>query len=97
VYCYAERVPDTEANAFNGSYIEYATLHVPAGAINSYKATAPWSSFGNIVPLTDENMGVEQLTSDDRQMTVYDLTGRRVAHPTKSGIYIVGGKKVVIK
>ena len=27
---------------------------------------------------------------------IYDLTGRRVTHPTK-GIYIVGGRKVVIK
>jgi hypothetical protein len=48
VYCYAETVPGTVANAFDGSYPEYATLHVPAGAINSYKTTAPWSSFGTI-------------------------------------------------
>ena len=48
VYCYAESVPSTEADAFDGSNPEYATLHVPAGAINSYKATAPWSSFGTI-------------------------------------------------
>ena len=46
VYCYAETVPTTEANAFNGSDIEHATLHVPASAINSYKSTAPWSGFG---------------------------------------------------
>ena len=51
VYCYAESVPSTEADAFDGSYPEYATLHVPAGAINSYKATAPWSSFGTIVAI----------------------------------------------
>ena len=46
VYCYAEKVPSTETNAFNGSYIEYATLHVPASAVNEYKNTAPWSGFG---------------------------------------------------
>ena len=56
VYCYAEMVPSTETNAFDGSYIEYATLHVPAGAIESYKATAPWSSFGTIVSLTNEKV-----------------------------------------
>ena len=52
VYCYAERVPSTESNTFEGSYPEYATLHVPAASIDSYKATAPWSSFGKIVGLS---------------------------------------------
>ena len=51
VYCYAENVPKTVENAFGGSYPEYATLHVPANAINSYKGTAPWSNFGTIVNL----------------------------------------------
>ena len=51
VYCHAERVPYTEGGAFRGSYIEYATLHVPASALNDYKTTAPWSSFGTIVSL----------------------------------------------
>ena len=46
VYCYAEKVPGTETNAFKDSYVEYATLHVPASAINEYKTTEPWSSFG---------------------------------------------------
>ena len=40
--------------------------------------------------------GVEQLTIDKSQSTVYDLHGRRVENPGK-GIYIIGGKKVVIK
>ena len=52
VYCYAEQVPSTKSDAFNGSYPEYATLHVPAASIDSYKATAPWSSFGKIVGLS---------------------------------------------
>ena len=97
VYCYAESVPSTKADAFDGSYIEYATLHVPASAINSYKANAPWSSFGTIVCLTDEDMGIEQLTNDNSQQTIYDLCGRRVDNPVKGGIYIVGGKKMMIK
>ena len=42
-------MPNTQTDAFNGSYIDFATLHVPASAIESYKATAPWSSFKNIV------------------------------------------------
>ena len=52
VYCYAENVPSTESDAFDGSYPEYITLHVPDASIDSYKATAPWSSFGKIIPLS---------------------------------------------
>lgn len=34
---------------FSGSYIEYATLHVPAASVEQYKAAAPWNNFGTIV------------------------------------------------
>ena len=97
VYCHAETVPSTELSAFDGSNIGQATLHVPASALDSYRATAPWSEFDNIVALTDEEMGVEQLTMDNARITIYDLHGRRVATPTKDGIYIVDGKKVMVK
>ena len=97
VYCYAESVPRTKADAFNGSLPEYATLHVPAGAINSYKATAPWSSFGNIVALTEEEMSIEKSEiKNQKSEIIYDLQGHRVTHPTK-GIYIIDGKKKAIK
>ena len=51
VYCLATSVPSAESDAFNESYPEYMTLHVPEEAINSYKTTAPWSSFGTVVTL----------------------------------------------
>ena len=53
VYCYAEKVPSTDSFAFVISPIQNATLHVPAASIDSYKATEPWSGFGNIVALTE--------------------------------------------
>jgi len=51
VYCYAENVLDTDIDAFNDSYIEYATLHVPVGSIDAYKAKEPWSKFKSIVKI----------------------------------------------
>ena len=51
VYCYAEKVPSTDASAFEGSDIEYSTLHVPGSSLSSYKTTAPWSGFGTIKAL----------------------------------------------
>jgi hypothetical protein len=51
VYCYAENVPSTKANAFEDSYIDYATLHVPMASIDAYKAVEPWKSFKTILGL----------------------------------------------
>ena len=48
VYCHAATVPSTNTDAFDDSNIENATLHVPASAMDEYKNTAPWSSFGTI-------------------------------------------------
>lgn len=63
VYCYAVDVPRAESDAFEDSYPEYATLHVPASAIESYRNTAPWSSFGKIVPLEEGSNIITQSAS----------------------------------
>ena len=96
VYCYAKTTPSTGAKTFDSPNIENATLHVPASALEAYKTTTPWSSFGNIVALTDEEMGINELTNDDAQTEIYDLSGRLVEKADK-GIYIINGRKVVIK
>ncbi len=54
VYCYAEKVPSTSNDAFDGSYPEYITLHVPDASVESYRTTEPWSSFGKIVGLSGD-------------------------------------------
>ena len=69
--------------------------------MDAYKATAPWSGFGNVVPLTeDDNLsGVSVVNSDTSFNTatpVYNLSGQRLMVPQK-GINIVNGKKVVVK
>ena len=53
------------------------------------------------VPVTglagDDNAGVTEIISSEPQDNVcYDLYGRKVAHPTK-GLYLINGKKVLIK
>jgi len=42
---------------------------------------------------------IEQLTIDKSQLIIYDLTGRKVLdiENLKGGIYIVNGRKVMIK
>ena len=51
VFCYAENVPNTGSYVFYNSPISSATLHVPAGSMNSYKAEYPWKEFGSIVAI----------------------------------------------
>ena len=41
--------------------------------------------------------GISEITAPDADAKVYDLMGRRVDNTAKKGIYIVNGKKVVIK
>ena len=38
---------------------------------------------------------VLQLTIDNSQLTIYDLTGRKIETITEKGIYIINGKKVI--
>ena len=78
-----------------GFYKVKAGVKVPAGKcyLSVALTSAPdFLGFGG-----DDTTGIE--TIDNSQFTidnVYDLQGRRVAQPTK-GLYIVNGKKVIIK
>ena len=69
VYCYAEKVPSTKSNTFEGSYPENATLHVPAASIESYNTTEPWSNFGTIKALSTTTLvDGEEFENDSEQM-----------------------------
>ncbi len=61
VYCYAEKVPSTNSEAFKDSYLEYATLHVPAESVSLYQQAEPWSGFKSIVALNGETPDVPEV------------------------------------
>jgi hypothetical protein len=52
VYCYAVNVPSISYDAFEGSYPQYATLHVPDESIGNYRNSYTWNEFGTIVGLS---------------------------------------------
>ena len=54
-YCYAEKVPDVGISVFHSTGIGNTILHVPAGSIEAYKSTEPWSKAKEIVPLTEDD------------------------------------------
>ena len=74
-----------ENEFYNGAFKAY--LEMPAQA-----ATAAFYGFDWAGTTTIENVEVE-----NEVKTIYDLTGRRVEAITAPGIYIVGGKKVLVK
>ena len=102
VYCYTEDIPLTNSTAFNESPISSATLHVPATSIEEYKRTAPWSGFGTIVALTEQEIAdVIEDVKTTTEIVRYDIHGRQISTPQK-GINIIQfkdgtKKKVLIK
>ena len=68
VYCLAANVPSMvdhngeygATKAFQGSQIEYATLHVPLKSIEAYEEVEPWKNFMEIKPLTDGGQEVQK-------------------------------------
>ena len=77
-------------NTFNN-----ATLYVPVGTIDKYKATNGWKDFAYIVEGTPTGIKVIENTQK-KNATVYDLNGVRLSEP-KKGINIINGQKVVMK
>ena len=74
---------------------------------NSHKAYLPASAvpasannisfFGFRFGDEEETTGVEEVEIRNEKEEIFDLAGRRVSEITSSGIYIVNGKKVLIK
>ena len=71
VYCYAKKIPYT-SKSFDHSFVEYATLYVPASLIEQYKAKAPWSGFGKIEILDYVDGIYYNLNGDEAEVTYRD-------------------------
>ena len=91
-------------NTFNN-----ATLYVPSGTIEKYKATDGWKDFVFIEEGVPAGINVVKNTKNNKT-TIYDLNGVRqdelkrsattgdaCSVGLKKGLYIVNGKKVVVK
>jgi len=104
VYCYAEYVPNTDNDVFINSYVEYATLHVPAEAVDAYKNAEPWSGFGTIVALTEEEMkavGIKGVSEDSSLSIIFTIDGKKT-DTLQKGVNIIKmsdgtSKKVFVK
>ena len=103
VICYAA-IPPLCLESYIWSVSNDAVLRVPKESIELYEQAVFWQHFfrwANVEAIEDVT-GIESAEADVPYMhtdAVYDLSGRRIAdvENLKSGIYIVNGKKVVIK
>lgn len=92
VLTWHDRLVFAQTGSENYAYVPYRKAYLDLGsAVSSSRLRI---SFGN----GNESTGIQSLQSDERSLegTVYNLRGQRVEHPSK-GIYIINGKKVVIK
>jgi len=90
------------SSVFEGVDKVLCILYVPDGSVDLYKAAPVWNEFRHIIPIS--TTGISGVTiSEDEVFDVYDLRGRKVKSKTTNldgltrGIYIVNGKKVVVK
>ena len=67
--------------------------------LNNYASISRSSSPWRIVKIGAEQTGIEQITTEQQagDGAIYDLYGRKIETITNSGIYIVNGKKVLVK
>jgi hypothetical protein len=77
-----------------------ATLYVPKGSKTAYQAADYWKEFKEIVEIDVTGIKAvenEQIAGSDETGNWYTLDGRRLSgKPTKRGIYIVNGRKIIV-
>ena len=90
-----ETCSDIEAYTIAGAGIKRVTECAPFRAV--FQALAPASTLTQLT-LDDTTLGIDNLRETmDTQLPYYNLRGQRITHPTTPGIYIQGGRKVIVK
>ncbi len=89
------KTSSSDSKTFSLNTFNNATLYVPIGTIDKYKATEGWQDFASIEEGVPAGINAVENKTDNHTI-IYDLNGVRQAKP-KKGINIVNGKKVVVK
>ena len=95
MYSWGEEPPVLGNNVFEGVDKDNCVISVPGGTIEKYQAAEGWKDFRFIGAIGD---GISEIKSAGKTARWYSLDGQELKEqPTKKGIYISNGKKVVIK
>ena len=82
VYCYAKEIPTVQDTSL-GDFVKDATLHVPAASLDTYKNTAPWSDFKEIVALPEESTINNIQDRQEKAVSYYKMNGQKSLSPQK--------------
>lgn len=104
--------PTCRDKDFTQTCYRNATLYVPSESIVDYKTADGWKNFFNIKSIKEYEEGEDNntdsiniLTNDDSLYVIYDMMGRPILtisdknelSKLSNGIYIINGKKYVIR
>ena len=94
ITCLSEEPPSIDYTTFTESHYQGANLYVPYGSEEAYRFADVWELFSDVFELP---IGIKDVKANDNDnVTIYDLSGQKLAVPNK-GINIVNGKKVLIR
>lgn len=101
IYNYILEPTANTGSSFSDGIYYNATLHIPEGTLEKYKAADGWKKFVWIeedISSGIKSIGNEIEKNDDVASEWFTLEGYRLnSKPTKHGIYIVNDKKMVVK
>lgn len=97
---YAEEPPYCYPYVFTDTNLESVTLRVPKASLEAYKTTAPWSDFGTIEAIEDEN-ALDVVLPDNGKKQYYTIDGKQSV-TSSNGFYIIKNEdgsvqKVMVK
>ena len=96
IYSKAKTPPTCQTQALDDINKFKCTVHVPTGSLSSYQSADQWKEFFFI--LDDLSTGIEIIGNEQSVIDDwYDLHGCHISKPTTKGVYIINGKKVIIK
>lgn len=103
---YAIEPPTAYENCFESIIYEKSCLYVPQESIIAYKMLNPWSKFSNIEYIPAPDSGVEGMEINiNHVVDIFSLQGVCVKQNAtqhdidalRPGVYIIDGKKVIVK
>lgn len=110
IYCMASEPPICEVSTLNVGYTPFGgydspstpndiPVYVPVGSAEKYRKAWGWDYFTNFIETDDFSTAIHNISinKSNVQNDIYDLNGRKVVNPQEGLIYIINGKKRILK